>query len=81
MTKPNKTSISIISLLIVTIFLYIGYDFFIFTPKYEKKVDKLENDFKQLKTYLDTKIPQIDSAINTTDKEYVELKHMNESIN
>jgi len=80
-TKRNKTPLYITVGIIILIFSYIGYDLFIFSPKYEKKVANIEKQFNELKIYLDKKLPEIDSAINITSKQYSELKISKDKFN
>jgi peptidoglycan hydrolase CwlO-like protein len=52
----------IVLLIIVSIFAYICLDVFYTKPEIKRKVYNVENQYKELSTFLDKKIPEIDST-------------------
>jgi cbb3-type cytochrome oxidase subunit 3 len=80
-TNTNKkgyrkiSSMCIITIVFI-IFGYIGYDLFVFGPRYRHRVDNVKEELDDLKVYLNSKIPEIDSAINVSNKQYKELKEV-----
>jgi hypothetical protein len=73
--KYIKLPSLIIIVIVILIMSYICYDFFIYSPKYRHKIDNITEEVNKLKKYLDKKIPEIDSTINITNKQYEELKN------
>lgn len=58
----------IVLALIVLIFVYIGYDALSAKPKLEKDIVEVKNQYVELSSYIEAKIPEIDS----TFKEHAE---------
>ena len=64
--KKNK-NFNFIGTLIITFVLllivYTGWDAFKVRPQIKEKVDTVSVEFKELKIYLDAKLPEIDSVL------------------
>ena len=69
----------VISIILLT---YMAVDAFSIKPTINKKISKVSVEFVQLKTFLDAKLPQIDSALilHTRQIEYQteQLEELNE---
>ena len=60
--KFNFIGTLIISFVILLI-VYTGWDAFKVRPQIKEKVDTVSVEFKELKIYLDAKLPEIDSVL------------------
>ncbi len=61
--KKWKSPQAIIVLtLIVLIFIYIGFDIISTKPKLKKDITNVKNQYVELSSYIEMKIPQIDST-------------------
>ena len=60
--KWNSIQSVIVSVLILLIFSYIVIDMFLTKPRLEKEVNEVKNQYVELSSFLDKKIPQIDST-------------------
>jgi hypothetical protein len=69
-----KAQVIIIMTIITLIFGYIAYDFLFFDNKVETKVKTVQRKLDSLKIFLDVKIPQIDTAITSQEKQLEDLK-------
>jgi hypothetical protein len=60
--KSTKISFAIV-LITIMLLCYALFDAFYLKPSVNKKIEKVTIEFLDFKTYLDTKLPQIDSAL------------------
>lgn len=79
-TKKIKAQVITVITIIVIIFGYITYDFFFKTPKIDSKVETVRQQVNELKTYLDQKIPSIDTAIIRQNEQLKQLKEVSQRI-
>jgi len=66
-------------IVIITIFIFLSilsYNVFFIHPKIEKKINNIQHEFNDLKSYLNKKIPELDSATNINKKNYIDLKNI-----
>ena len=61
--KHGLFQIIIISLIILFMITYIGYDFFKTRPLINQQVSELKLQYTELSSFLNTKIPEIDSIL------------------
>ena len=61
--KHGLFQIIIISLIILFMITYIGYDFFKTRPLINQQVSELKLQYTELSSFLNTKIPEIDSTL------------------
>lgn len=61
--RAQAKVVAIIIAVIIYLFVVASYDAFISTPKRNAKIEVVSTKFNDLKTYLDAKLPQIDSAL------------------
>jgi len=54
---------AIVIAIIIYLFAFASYDAFVENPKRNAKIEVVSIKFNDLKTYLDAKLPQIDSAL------------------
>jgi len=84
MKKPIKINLPsvILSLALVGMLIYISIDAFVTRPQFKNQVELVTSDFGDLKVYLETKLPQIDSALvihtGQIAKQNVQLEELNE---
>ena len=54
-----------IAIIVVTVYMLsvVTYDAAVFMPEKTKKINRITKNFDSLKTYLDKKLPEIDSAL------------------
>ena len=79
----NKLKRDIIAIIIGgAMVVYMVLDLFWFQPTMDVKVKKVTTEFIQLKTYLDAKLPQIDSVLvlhtNQIQEQTEQLNKLNE---
>lgn len=60
--KWKSAQAYIIVLIILTIFVYIGVDFFATKPQIKKDLTEVKGQYKELSNFLEVKIPEIDST-------------------
>lgn len=76
--KRSKIGISVLIILVVIYLLgVVSYDAFITTPEKNKQIEIVHNKFSEMKTYLDAKLPEIDSALT---KHEIQLNIQNEQL-
>jgi hypothetical protein len=75
MENKWKTPQSIITIMIILlIFVYIAIDSFSTKPKIKKDLNEVKVQYKELSTFLDKKIPEIDSTFVEHAKQINEQK-------
>jgi len=86
--KKNNRWLSPQSLLVASIisllFVYMIFDAFLQMPRYNDKVDEVKRKYDTLSTYLDRKIPEIDSTLNIHSiqikKQSIQIDELNRSL-
>lgn len=75
--KFNLTGVLIIVVAIILL-VYTGYDAFKVRPEIKQRVDTVTTEFHELKTYLDAKLPEIDSVLVVHTNQ---IKEQNQQLN
>lgn len=74
MNKKYPIAQIIISVsIILSVFSYIYYDLFIYSPKINNEIIVVNEKFDDLKIFLDKKLPAIDSALNVKQEQLNQL--------
>ena len=83
--KAQKRSRSIISGIVIVIIVYLlavtSYDAFIATPAKTEKVQVVYEKFMDMKTYLDAKLPEIDTALFKHEQQIRDQNEQLEELN
>lgn len=83
--KEQKRFKAIISAIIILIIFYLSfvttYDAFVISPKRNKNIQRVYNEFMQFKTYMDGKIPDMESAIERHEAQIKEQNKQLEELN
>jgi hypothetical protein len=83
--KNQKRSRGVISLIVILVTVYllsvVTFDVFILTPKKTEKIELVQEKFSEMKSYLDAKLPEIDSALFQhsiqIDEQNIQLEELN----
>jgi len=80
--KRTKSSIVVIIIAVVIYLLSMtSYDAFVSTPHKKARIDTIHNKFMDMKSYLDVKLPQMDTALIQHEQQIREQNEQLEELN
>ena len=83
--KYQRRSTAIIVTVVILVIVYLlgvtSYDAFVSSPKKAKRMEIIHQNFSEMKTYLDNKLPEIDSALILHEKQIEDQNKQLEELN